>query len=138
MVPPVPTPATNASISRPSTCSRISSAVVARGNLTGELVDDALAELRRPRAGEAWADFQRNEVGFGGLKTDLTHDLPDLDVPALFVHGEDDPLVPVGWSVRAGTLAPDATVEVIEGCGHWVPRERPDEFVAVVREFLMS
>lgn len=113
-------------------------AVVARENLTDELVADAMAEIRRPRAGEAWSAFQRNEVGFDGLKTDFSHELADLSVPVLFVHGEDDPLVPVGWSVRAGTLAPDATVDVLEHCGHWPPREKPEEFVAVVREFLAA
>lgn len=111
-------------------------AVVPRENLTPELVDDALAELRRPRAGNAWAAFQREEVGFDGLQTDFTDRLSDLRVPTLFVHGEEDPLIPVDWSVRARTLAPEASIKVLADCGHWPPREKPDEFVAAVREFL--
>jgi pimeloyl-ACP methyl ester carboxylesterase len=111
-------------------------AVVAPGNLAPDLVDDVLAELRRPRAGEAWSAFQRDEVGFSGLRTDYTDRLAGLDVPTLFVHGEADPLVPVAWSVRAGTLAPDATVEVIRDCGHWPPREKPEAFVESVRDFI--
>jgi pimeloyl-ACP methyl ester carboxylesterase len=111
-------------------------AIVAPGNLTPDLVEDVLAELRRPRAGEAWTAFQRNEVGFDGLRTDFTARLPELGVPTLFVHGEADPLVPVEWSVRAEELAPDARVEVLRDCGHWPPREKPEAFEGLVRRFL--
>lgn len=113
-------------------------AIVAPSNLSAGLVDDVLTELRRPRAAEAWTAFQRNEVGFGGLRTDYTRRLPDLRTPTLFVHGAADPLVPVGWSVRAGALAPNARVEVLRDCGHWPPREKPAEFAAVVRGFFSS
>ncbi len=110
--------------------------VVGAGNLTDELVDDVFAELQRPNAGEAWQRFQRNEVGFSGLKTNYRRRLPELSVPTLLVHGEDDALVPVGWAVRAGTLAPSASVEVLRDCGHWPPREKSERFNSVVREFL--
>lgn len=110
--------------------------IVAPENLTADLVDEALTELRRPRAAEAWTAFQRNEVGFDGLETDYTDRLADLRPPTLFVHGEDDPLIPVSWSVRAASLAPDAEVRVIPDCGHWPPRERPEEFAEAVRAFL--
>lgn len=110
--------------------------VVDSGNLTEGLVDDVFAELKRPNAGEAWERFQRNEVGFSGLKTNYRSRLQTLSVPTLLVHGEDDPLIPVGWSVRARTLAPNASAEVLRDCGHWPPREKPEEFVSVVRQFL--
>ena len=110
--------------------------IVAPENLTADLVDEALTELRRPRAAEAWTAFQRNEVGFDGLRTDFTDRLADLRTPTLFVHGEEDPLIPVDWSARAASLAPDAGVHAIPDCGHWPPREKPEEFVEAVRAFL--
>jgi pimeloyl-ACP methyl ester carboxylesterase len=110
--------------------------IVARGNRTPALVDEVYEELQRPGGAEAWRAFQREEVGFDGLRTNYVERLPDLSMPALFVHGERDPLVPVAWSVRASTLAPDADVRVLRDCGHWPPRERPEAFNAVIQPFL--
>ena len=110
--------------------------LVANGNLTDELVDDAWTEVRRPNAGSAWTAFQRAEVGFDGLKTNYADRLAELAVPTLFVHGEADRLVPVSWAVSAGAEAPDAEVEVLENCGHLPPRERPEAFLASVEAFL--
>ena len=110
--------------------------LVDSGNLTDDLVEDVLAELRRPNAGDAWERFQRNEVGFSGLKTNFRERLPELAVPALVVHGENDPLIPVAHAERVGTLAPNASVEVISRCGHWPPREKPETFVSLVGAFL--
>lgn len=105
-------------------------------NLTDELIDDALTELERPRATAAWQAFQRTEIGVHGLRTNYVGQLSDLSVPALFVHGEHDGFVPVEWSIRAATIASNATVRVLSDCGHWTPRERPDAFVDVVEPFL--
>lgn len=105
-------------------------------NLTPELVDDAHAEVGRPDAGRAWAAFQRAEVGRHGLRTNYLDRLPDLAVPTLLVHGERDAFVPVEWATRAAALIPDGEVRVLADCGHVPPRERPEAFVAAVREFL--
>lgn len=109
-------------------------AVVAPGNATPELVSEAHAEVRRHR-GTAWTEFQRSEVGPRGLRTNYVDRLPDLTVPTLLVHGERDPLVPVSWAVRAGTLVSDAEVRVLPDCGHWPPRERPEAFASLVESF---
>ncbi|SEO86976.1 Pimeloyl-ACP methyl ester carboxylesterase [Halogranum amylolyticum] len=106
-------------------------------NLTPELVDDVWA-VARDHDGRAWRAFQRNEVGFGGLRTNYVDRLPDLSVPTLLVHGEQDALVPADWTVRAGTLIPDAEVRILPQCGHWPPRERPDRFTELVGGFLAS
>ena len=100
------------------------------------LVDDAARAVRRDDAGRSFTTFQRNEVGPTGLRSNYVDRLPDLSVPTLVVHGEADPLVPVAWAVRAGTLVPDATVRVLPDCGHWPPRERPERFVDLVAAFL--
>ena len=105
-------------------------------NLTPEFVDDAYALLRRPDAGRAWLAFQRNEVDHHGFRTNYLDRLPDLAVSTLLVHGERDSFVPVEWATRAAALIPDAEVRVFADCGHVPPRERPEEFVRTVREFL--
>lgn len=109
--------------------------IVHPANLTPELVDEVWA-VARDHDGRTWRAFQRNEVGFGGLKTNYVARLPDLSVPTLLVHGENDSLVPVEWSVRAGTLIPDAEVRILPQCGHWPPREVPKQFTELVSAFL--
>lgn len=65
----------------------------------------------------------------------LAKGLPDVRLPALFVHGELDPL-PL-WSVeRTAALVPGARVEVIPGAGHFPWWETPGEIRRLVALFL--
>lgn len=100
-----------------------------------ELVADALTHLDRPDATEAWARFQRAEITGDGARTDFTGRLPELAVPALFVHGREDSLVPFAWAERAAELVPDGRLEALD-CGHWSTRERPAEVTERVEAFL--
>lgn len=110
-------------------------AIVHSANVTPALVEEVFG-LVGGRSSATWRAFQREEVGFGGLRTDYSARLPALAVRTLFVHGENDPLVLLGWSVRAATRVPDGGVAVIRRCGHWPPRERPTTFNERLRDFL--
>ena len=105
-------------------------------NLDDEFVREANERLREPGAGTAFVSFMRAEFQPDGVRTDYSRRLSDIAVPTLLVHGADDPLVPVEWSEMAADSIPAATLAVIERCGHWPPRERPDEFHDVLAEFL--
>ena len=65
----------------------------------------------------------------------LERELPNVALPALFVHGELDPL-PVRSSWATAALIPGARVEVIPGCGHFPWLERPGELRRVVEPFV--
>lgn len=67
---------------------------------------------------------------------DLRQQLPDVDRPVLLVHGELDTICPAGASVYMAQRLPQATLKLIPGCGHAPFMTRPEEFNAVVREFL--
>ena len=54
----------------------------------------------------------------------LTHALPDVCVPLVFVHGELSP-IPVSASRDTAALIPGATVDVVPGAGHFIWHERP-------------
>ena len=69
-----------------------------------------------------------------GLIT-LATGLPSARLPALFVHGERDPL-PVSSSLEAAALIPGARVETIPDCGHFPWMERPGEIRKAVGRFL--
>lgn len=92
--------------------------------------------LDDPRAGRAFVDFQRAEFERGGVRTHFEGRLHELAVPTLVVNGESDPLIPLDWAEAAAAEMPDAELAVIENCGHWPPRERPDAFLAALEPFL--
>jgi pimeloyl-ACP methyl ester carboxylesterase len=67
----------------------------------------------------------------------LVRGLPAVpaEIPVLFVHGAASPM-PVRASTESATLIPHAEVQVIEGAGHFIWHERPDEVRDVVRAFV--
>jgi proline iminopeptidase len=65
----------------------------------------------------------------------LVERLPEVRLPALFVHGELDPL-PVRSSTETAALIPGARVDIIPGCGHFPWLERPGELRRRVEAFV--
>jgi pimeloyl-ACP methyl ester carboxylesterase len=61
--------------------------------------------------------------------------LPSAELPALFVHGEDDPL-PLRSTTETAALIPGARVETIPDCGHFPWLERPEAFRAAVERLV--
>lgn len=90
------------------------------------------------RRGTPYSDWQLDEVRWRGLKTNHTPRLREVRCPTLVVHGSEDDLVPVELAREAARRIPDARLDVIEGCGHWPPRERPEEFNAALLSFLCN
>jgi pimeloyl-ACP methyl ester carboxylesterase len=104
--------------------------------VSDELVEEARRLLYQPASGRAFRSFRRSEVGWDGLNTDLSDRLGELAAPTLLIHGEGDRLVPVEWARRAHERLPDSELRVLRGCGHWPPRECPNEFNGAVVNFL--
>jgi proline iminopeptidase len=67
----------------------------------------------------------------GTLERGLSHS----DLPALFVHGEHDPL-PLRTSTDTAALIAGARVMVVEGAGHLPWFERPDAFRETLSDFV--
>jgi pimeloyl-ACP methyl ester carboxylesterase len=61
----------------------------------------------------------------------LTPKLPRIRCPVLLIVGEKDPMGPKASAIIAERL-PDATLEVVPDCGHWVHVEKPE---AVLKAF---
>jgi 3-oxoadipate enol-lactonase len=59
-----------------------------------------------------------------------------LRLPALFIVGDEDVLIPPEVIRLAATLVPGARYELVAGAGHSVYFERPDVFNALVDKFL--
>jgi pimeloyl-ACP methyl ester carboxylesterase len=58
--------------------------------------------------------------------------------PVLIVWGAQDRVFPVSHARRAARVLPSARVEVFQGCGHVPQVEMPDEFAAVVLDWLRT
>ncbi|MCV7371083.1 alpha/beta fold hydrolase [Mycolicibacterium duvalii] len=62
---------------------------------------------------------------------------PTVDVPALFIGGTADPTLAYTPRHRAREVVTGDYREVmIDGAGHWLPEERPDEVTRLLTEFL--
>ncbi len=68
----------------------------------------------------------------------LPHLLGGVRAPALVVWGREDRIVPLECGERYAQALPNARLEVIEGCGHLVDLEKPEDLARIVTEFAGS
>ena len=69
-------------------------------------------------------------------ETDFTEDLKKIDVPTLFLHGDDDQIVPIADSAMLSVkLVKGATLKVIPGAPHGMCSTRKDEINAELFAF---
>ena len=104
------------------------------------VTDEIIAEIREPlnEAGSerAFMTWLRGEMGPLRLKTSYADRLTELRAPTLLLHGTKDLVVPARRAKRAANLIPNVELELLRGCGHWVPREVPERFVEALYTFL--
>ncbi|MUV90634.1 alpha/beta fold hydrolase [Halapricum sp. CBA1109] len=99
-------------------------------------VDDVYEAVRDPPVRRTMRRWQRSEFRPTGLRTDYSDRLGEIDVPTLLVHGAEDPLLPPAWSRRAHEALPASALHVLDGCGHWPPREQPQVVTELLTAFL--
>jgi non-heme chloroperoxidase len=69
----------------------------------------------------------------------MTEDLKAIDVPTLFIHGDDDQIVPFAdASKKAVKLVKDAELKVYPGAPHGLFATEKEKFHADVLNFLNS
>jgi pimeloyl-ACP methyl ester carboxylesterase len=78
----------------------------------------------------AWKPYMYNPT--------LPHLLGGVATPALVVWGRDDRVVPIECGERFAKALPNARLHVIEGAGHFVEMERPDELAKLVAAFVKT
>jgi pimeloyl-ACP methyl ester carboxylesterase len=66
----------------------------------------------------------------------LAQFLPRVANPTLIVWGREDRIVPVECGEQYRRLLPNATLTVLDRCGHVPPLEQPDAFARLVLDFL--
>jgi pimeloyl-ACP methyl ester carboxylesterase len=69
----------------------------------------------------------------------FSHHLPEVlrcvETPTLVVWGRDDHIVPLSSGEIYARTLPNATLEVIDACGHFVDLEQPDELSRRIEAF---
>ncbi|MCS7198339.1 MAG: alpha/beta fold hydrolase [Candidatus Bipolaricaulota bacterium] len=106
--------------------------------ITPEILEEVAQWARHPKARRAFAYWLRDEIRWNSVKTNFLGDLGRIEAPVLLIHGERDRIVPVEAARRAQRLFKNAQLHVIPQCGHWAPRERPEEVHRVILEFLKN
>ena len=69
-------------------------------------------------------------------ETDFTEDLKKFDIPTLFIHGDDDQVVPVTiTAVRAAKMIKDATLKIYKGAPHGLMATNKEQFHSDLLQF---
>ncbi len=107
-------------------------------SIPGELIEKVYEETQKPHAGRAFTRQQRDEVGMRGLRTVYLERLGEISAPTLIVHGRQDMGVSLTCAVEAHRLIKGSQLHIIEDSGHWPQREKPEEFIRTVINFLQD
>jgi pimeloyl-ACP methyl ester carboxylesterase len=67
---------------------------------------------------------------------DVIDRLPSLQVPAMVVHGTDDPIAPIALAELTAERIPGAVLRTIPGGRHGIATENAEQLAAFVREFI--
>jgi 3-oxoadipate enol-lactonase len=65
-------------------------------------------------------------------------DTSRIECPTLLVTGDEDVVAPPQAVRMMGERITGSRVEVLRGCGHWTPVEKPEECTALLRRFLLE
>ena len=63
-------------------------------------------------------------------------DTSRIDCPTLLVTGDEDAVAPPQAVRMMGERIAGSRVEVLRGCGHWTPVEKPEDCTALLQRFL--
>jgi pimeloyl-ACP methyl ester carboxylesterase len=73
------------------------------------------------------------------LKTiaeDLSEDAKKVTAPALLIWGKNDNATPLADGERLAEMIPNAKLEILDGAGHFVHQEKPQEVADRIKTFL--
>jgi haloalkane dehalogenase len=110
-------------------------AAVMRQSSSG-MTDEAIAEYWKGYADEPRRRGQLELYRSGDFTELEGYDLASIGAPALILWGEDDAFAPVAGAHRLARDLPDTELAILEGKGHFVFDEVPDETAAAVVAFL--
>jgi pimeloyl-ACP methyl ester carboxylesterase len=87
----------------------------------------------RTEQGPTAEGFSRQWQAIAGFGT--WDRLPDLNIPTMVIHGTADPLVPYENGKLLASRIPGAEFVTLEGVGHLVPLEAPEDVLNAIARF---
>ena len=119
--------------------------IIDKSRITDQLIDERQAAATRPGALDAVKNFfgairETKENPMLAYRSDMRETLPLLtkQIPTIFLWGDSDPFAVPETGKALEPLLPDVKFHWVEGAGHQVQTDKPDESVAIMREFLRS
>lgn len=104
------------------------------------LMDAIRRNVFKPGAQQPFLDFMRATLSLSGVRRAIVAETRDLfrdcSCPILLVHGMQDKIIPSDQSRDCAALAPDATFEAFDVCGHAPQLEHPNKFNDLLGGFL--
>lgn len=104
--------------------------------LTDDLVNQVILAGKGPDSNHAWRTFTLSEIKDSKLRTCYIDELNKLTMPVLLLTGKNDSLVPSKDVERAHALIHQSKLVEFDDCGHWLPRDRSNEFIRALENFL--
>ncbi|MCU0829176.1 MAG: alpha/beta fold hydrolase [Tabrizicola sp.] len=118
----------------------LSAIVKDKGCVSGDLYDDLLRnQFKKGGATAFLATLRATTNVFGQRKSAWAPShklLSTLDVPMLILHGRQDAVLPLKHSEEAARLARNATLIVLEDCGHTPQIEKPEAVNKALHDFM--
>jgi len=114
-----------------------------KSKVTDELVKLRNDAANRPGAEESRRIFQEGMQRLTRdpnmrLKFDMTHTLPKLTIPSMFIWGEQDKFVPVELGHQLEKLLPNFKFQYVANAGHQVQNDQPEQVSKLMMDFFSS
>jgi pimeloyl-ACP methyl ester carboxylesterase len=100
-----------------------------------KITDEDLENYQRPLKMENW-DIGLWEYTKVNGNSNMEPYLSGLNLPVLVISGKEDRLIPVEDSIQASEQIPNASISILDSCGHVPQEECPQKFMAEVSKFI--
>jgi len=100
------------------------------------LPDKALVDEVITMCGEIGVEIYKRQEELAAIRADRRPDLPRIACPTMVVCGRDDAATPLFLSEEIAAAIPGSELVAVEGCGHLVTMEKPEETNAILTRWL--
>jgi len=101
-------------------------------NASQTIKSQVAEELLKANPKVVYGDFEACD------KFDIMDQVSNIRVKTLIICGSDDLLTPVKYSKYLNDKIPGSILKIIEGSGHMVMIEKPEEFNSILNDFIYS
>lgn len=128
---------------RPAMVRLLEALIWDKSQITDELVDRRQEAATRAGAPEARRIFTEGTSRFQNdpsfrLNFEMKHTLPNLNIPAVFIWGEEDKFAPPSLGRQLEKVLPSVPFHFVPRAGHQAQTDQPDAVSKIMLDFLTS